>query len=607
MESLRDYPSMLFGLETAFRHMEAGGLRLWETPFSRGEAGIAINGLIWMGGYKDMLRQVEGKLEAGFRCLKLKIGAIDFDSELALLGHIRRHFAAGEVEIRLDANGAFSPSEAMDRLSRLAEYDIHSVEQPVRSGQWDVMARLSALSPVPVALDEELIGCNRREDKRRLIGHIRPRYIVLKPSLHGGISGCLEWIEEATRQGAAYWVTSALESNVGLNAIAQWCATLGPSMAQGLGTGSLFTDNVGLPLQVLPSGPADPRPALWWKDVSPSPWEKGWAGEVMTSGSTGSPRVFKVKAEKMMQSARMTCLALGLKKGDRALLCMPLRYIGGRMMVARTIVGGLELTVRPPSGHPLKDEDGPFRFAAMVPLQVYNCLQTPVEKERLMKIEILIVGGGAIDPSLEEVLKGFPNAVYSTYGMTETLSHIALRRLNGAEASPCYRPLPSVALSLSEDNTLVIDAPLICDGPVVTNDIAEIMPDGSFRVLGRKDNVINSGGVKLQAEVLEEKLRPFIHGAFAVTSMPDPRLGEAVVLLVEKGACREEDILEAISSALSPYECPRHVREVASIPGSGNGKINRKACKELLLTLQYSKTQISCYLSPEKHFLYVPG
>jgi len=249
-ERLRPYPSILFGLETAVRHFETGSYALWNTPFSRGEAGIPINGLIWMSDYENMLKQIETKLSAGFRCIKLKIGAIGFEEELALLRFIRNHFPSKELELRVDANGAFSPDDAQDKLNRLAELDIHSIEQPIRAGQWDAMAQLIARTSLPVALDEELIGIHSLEEKRKLLTAIRPRYIILKPSLHGGFCGCDEWIEEAGKLGIDWWMTSALESNIGLNAIAQRCATFNNPLPQGLGTGQLFTDNINLPLFV---------------------------------------------------------------------------------------------------------------------------------------------------------------------------------------------------------------------------------------------------------------------------------------------------------------------------------------------------------------------
>lgn len=248
IEALRPYPSILFGLETAFRHFQVNSFALWDTPFSRGESGIPINGLIWMGDYAQMYHQIEKKMELGFRCIKLKIGAINFEEELSLLRHIRKHFTAREVELRVDANGAFTPEDALSRLNRLAELDIHSIEQPIKAGQWEEMARLTKATPIPIALDEELIGCNSLAGKAELLRKINPQYIILKPSLHGGICGCTEWINEATSQNIGWWVTSALESNIGLNAIAQWCATLSTTLPQGLGTGMLFTDNVEMPL-----------------------------------------------------------------------------------------------------------------------------------------------------------------------------------------------------------------------------------------------------------------------------------------------------------------------------------------------------------------------
>ena len=203
-----------------------------------------------MGDFDKMLSQIEKKMEAGFRCIKLKIGAINFEEELALLRHIRTRFSSKEIELRVDANGAFSPVDAMEKLKRLSELDLHSIEQPIRAGQWEEMARLTSESPLPIALDEELIGCNTLEGKQKLLSAIRPQYIILKPSLHGGVCGGNEWISEAEKRQIGWWITSALESNIGLNAIAQWCATFDNPLPQGLGTGLLFTDNVEMPLEI---------------------------------------------------------------------------------------------------------------------------------------------------------------------------------------------------------------------------------------------------------------------------------------------------------------------------------------------------------------------
>ena len=250
LEHLEAYPSIRFGVETALAHYQARSLQFWHTPFSKGKEGIPINGLIWMGNFDEMYHRIEEKMQAGFRCIKLKIGAIDFKKELELLAHIRQHFTPEQIELRVDANGAFSPTDALEKLKRLSEYQLHSIEQPIRAGQWEEMAKLCEQTPFPIALDEELIGVNDRATKEALLDTIRPQYIILKPSLHGGISGSEEWIELAAERDIGSWVTSALESNIGLNAIAQWTATLMPTLPQGLGTGMLFTDNIDYPLHI---------------------------------------------------------------------------------------------------------------------------------------------------------------------------------------------------------------------------------------------------------------------------------------------------------------------------------------------------------------------
>lgn len=246
-EKLQQYPSILFGLETAFKHLKAGSFAFEDTPFSCGEKGIPINGLIWMGDYRYMYDQIREKIEKGFRCIKLKIGAINFEDELKLLQYIRRQFSCKEIELRVDANGAFAPEDALQKLVRLSELDLHSIEQPVRAGQWEVMAHLAEKSPLPIALDEELIGSNSLEQQRRLLESIRPQYIVIKPSLHGNRDG---WVAEANRLGIGWWVTSALESNIGLNAIAQWTGKFTNPLPQGLGTGMLFRENVTVPIGI---------------------------------------------------------------------------------------------------------------------------------------------------------------------------------------------------------------------------------------------------------------------------------------------------------------------------------------------------------------------
>lgn len=256
-EALRDYPSMLFGLETALMDvrckMEDGRSLLFDNAFSRGEVGIPINGLVWMGSFEEMRERIEQKLAQGFHCVKLKIGAIDFDAELELVRRIRERFSLYEVELRVDANGAFPFEEALYKMELLSQFALHSIEQPIKAKQWANMAELCRESPLPIALDEELIGVNDPDQKRQMLNIIRPRYIILKPSLHGGMMGVREWIDIANDMGIGSWITSALESNIGLNAIAQLAADIyGPHirMPQGLGTGQLFTDNIPMPLEI---------------------------------------------------------------------------------------------------------------------------------------------------------------------------------------------------------------------------------------------------------------------------------------------------------------------------------------------------------------------
>lgn len=252
-DEMRNYPSMLFGVETALAQLSRTDGLLYDTSFSHGEEGIPINGLVWMGTHDEMLSRLKEKLALGFRCVKLKIGAIDFAKELDLIQHIRKHFSREEVELRVDANGGFTPDVALERLQELARYDIHSIEQPIMAHQWSEMAQLCQLSPLPIALDEELIGVNSTDEKIRLLDTIKPQYIILKPSLHGGVAGTREWIALANERGIGSWITSALESNIGLNAIAQLAADIYGSkitMPQGLGTGMLFTDNIPMPLEI---------------------------------------------------------------------------------------------------------------------------------------------------------------------------------------------------------------------------------------------------------------------------------------------------------------------------------------------------------------------
>ena len=305
---------------------------------------------------------------------------------------------------------------------------------------------------------------------------------------------------------------------------------------------------------------------------------------VHTSGSTGKPKPMMVEKKRMLNSARITCDFLGLKPGDTALLCMSLDYIAGKMVVVRSIERHLHLISVSPSGHPLKDINEEITFAAMVPMQVYNTLQVPEERERLTHIRHLIIGGGAIDASLEKELRSLPGniAIWSTYGMTETLSHIALRRINGAEASEWYQPFDSVKISQTEEGCLVIDAPLVCAETLVTNDIVEIesyiynkVEKLRFRIKGRKDNVICSGGIKIQIEEVEALLKPHLEKPFMIAKKKDEKFGEIAVLLSEN---KEIKTVEAtVRRLLSDYKywIPREFRYVEHLPLTETGKPKR--------------------------------
>ena len=318
---------------------------------------------------------------------------------------------------------------------------------------------------------------------------------------------------------------------------------------------------------------------------------------VHTSGSTGKPKPMWVEKQKMLNSARITCDFLGLKPGDSALLCMPLDYIAGKMVVVRAIERKLRLVNIAPCGHPMANVE-PTTFAAMVPLQVFNSLQIPEEKQKLMKIRHLIIGGGAIDEEMAAALRTFPNNVWSTYGMTETLSHIALRRLNGNEASEWYTPFDTVEVSQDAEGCLVVNAPLVHDGVLKTNDRVEMRKEKLsgkqlFRIIGRKDNIIDSGGIKIQIEEVERLLKPHLNVPFMITKTPDKKFGEVVVLLCGKPSAlgassssdtmvSEEDLRNICTKVLPPYWVPKKYVFVDRLPMTETGKPARAEAEKMV-------------------------
>jgi len=251
LQALLAFPSIQFGVEQAFRSLRSTSpYLLHPSAFTQGKEAIDINGLIWMGDEVFMKSQIKEKLAAGFTCIKMKIGAIDFETEFKLLQSIRKEYSVNDIELRVDANGAFTPTNALEKLKRLSELDLHSIEQPIKQGQREEMAKLCEITPLPIALDEELIGVFQSAEKKKLIEVIQPQFIILKPSLVGGYAGSSEWVSLAAQHNIDWWITSALESNIGLNAIAQWTYSLQSNLPQGLGTGGLYTNNFDSPLHI---------------------------------------------------------------------------------------------------------------------------------------------------------------------------------------------------------------------------------------------------------------------------------------------------------------------------------------------------------------------
>jgi O-succinylbenzoic acid--CoA ligase len=300
---------------------------------------------------------------------------------------------------------------------------------------------------------------------------------------------------------------------------------------------------------------------------------------VRTSGSTGPPEPVKIKKKRLVNSARMTLDYLELREGDRALLCLPSDYIAGKMMIVRSLVGNLNLTAIEPQGNPLENIEGEFDFAAMIPLQVHNILNNSHGEKKIESIRKLIIGGGAIPAPLEERLKELNTEVFSTYGMTETVSHIALRRLSGKKHSSYYTTMPGVTIHKDAKDCLIINAPDIADNPVKTRDIVRIFHKNKFKVLGRLDNVINSGGIKYHPEIIERRIEEFISDRFIISSVPDVRLGDKIVLIIETSDPRKyesPDFKNYVNGKLPVFERPKDLLFLEHFPETGNSKVQRK-------------------------------
>jgi len=604
-------PSVRFAVETALRSLKRGGDANWP-------GGITINGLVWMDSVKGMLEQVEILVNKGFKTIKLKVGTLPFHEELEMLREIRRKCPAEEFTLRIDANGAFgkdagdgmSAIEKLEALSK-AELDIHSIEQPIPAGQYDKMATLCATSPIPIALDEELIGVTSQSERRALLEKTKPKYLILKPSLIGGLEESEKWIELAHELGIGWWVTSALESNVGLSAIAEWVAGLLEKkpkleqLAQGLGTGGLFTNNTAStmyiedgklyaqqqqPGEIVLHGHTFPLSADGATDFAahigrPS-WTDGIARTLVdwfqnpespllfkTSGSSGTPRKISHTRESVISSAKDSLTFFGLKPGTRAVLALPIEFVAGRLMLVRAIVGRWNLEIIEPTSRPVCTNA--LDFIALTPLQCASLLSDfPV-------VSKVLLGGGVVREGLKKKL---PNGIefWEGFGMTETLTHIAARRVISEKTNPPFTALPGVNFETNPEGILVINAPNRGVVGLVTDDLVELIDAQNFSWLGRKSAVINSGGMKVIPEVVEREIRSIMRPldcAYLIRGIEDEALGEKVVLRLDSKKLTQDDegaLLRKIASleTLPPYHTPRGI-EYGAIKTSILGKTQR--------------------------------
>ncbi len=609
---LDDFPSIKFALEMAFLDLKNGGKHiLFESDFTKGKSGIYINGLIWMGSYEFMRKQIAEKIEAGFRCIKLKIGAINFEEELSLLKMIRSEFKEDQLELRLDANGAFSAEEALNKLQILSQLGIHSIEQPIQQNQWEEMAKLCSITPIPIALDEELIGL-KPEEIEQMLETINPQYIILKPSLLGGFEASENIIAIAEKRNIRWWVTSALEANIGLNAIAQWTYTLNNALPQGLGTGQVFSNNITSPLEIQ-NAKLFYNPIKNWDNINEkyiiygtefdkdglveysqekinNPKTENWEKEifrfinewfndndkinVITSGSTGKPKPIMLEKKHMKLSAKNTIEFLKLKNGDKALLCLPAEYIAGKMMIVRSLTGGMDMHYTKP-GLSLSLDDN-YDIAALIPSMITGIIEDSGPEE-LEKVKNILIGGSEIPSQTESRLQNLKNNIYHTYGMTETITHIALRKINGDDKTEYFSAFSKVKLSKTDDDRLIIDYPAIGVNHLITNDITELVSHNKFKILGRSDNIIISGGLKINPEIIEKELSKIIESDFFVFGIPHKILGKKPVIFVEgKLNFNIIDIQNYLNNRLNKYFIPKEIISVKSFDRTKNGKIIRR-------------------------------
>ena len=607
-------PAVRFAVETALIDFYRDGSEKWK-------GGIPINGLVWMGSQESMLKQVDELVDKGFKTIKLKVGTLPFHEELEMLEAIRSKCPKGEFTIRIDANGAFGKDvgdglSALDKLKALEHLCLHSIEQPIPAGRLSQMKELCENSPIPIALDEELIGVHQRKERIDLLKKLKPAYIVLKPSLIGGLESAKEFVDIANDLGIGWWATSALESNVGLAAISEWTTTvISQDMAQGLGTGSLFTNNTDSTLFIsegkLYSHSDHSKPSFLYcagqsfelseegarkfKDNLQRPlWTEGVA-EVLevwfnnsttsliftTSGSSGSAREITHSREALISSAKATLEFFDLGEGDRLAMAMPIDFVAGRMMLIRAIVGGCDIEIAEPKARPVFEK--PIDFLSLTPHQCTSLLPS------FPQVKKLLLGGGAVSEKLKRQLP-VEVEVWEGFGMTETITHIALRKISQEATTAIHTPfsnfpftaLPGVSFKTSETRQLIINAPTRNVTGLVTDDVVELLSSTSFRWIGRVSQIINSGGIKVNPEFVEREIRGImepLNCEYIVLGRPNDLLGEIVVLKIEhEGLPKsvETKILDEISSLnhLPPHNAPRMI-EYGPIEKSERGKTKR--------------------------------
>jgi hypothetical protein len=628
------WPSLQFAAEQALRsaYRNRNGHHasdLWDTPWTRLDRGIPTNGLVWMGTSCAMSEALDDKLRVGYACVKMKIGALAWEEERALLQDFRQSAQGQNVELRVDANGAFREHNVEEVLRTLADLRVHSIEQPLPASDRAGLAYWSQHSPVPVALDESLIGLVTPEERNDLLDEVRPPYVVLKPSFVGGWRGTQDWIERAEARGMGWWITSALEGSIGLNAVAQDVARRAPlARAQGLGTGGLYTNNLppwtelrGEQLHYTAPYPAEVGCGPWPENLRIHPltdpqliqetqaFLSAWYGpsdrlEFTTSGSTGTPKTVRLPKKLLVASARATLDTLNLAPGYTSLLALSPTRIGGAMVLIRALVGQGTVDLASVQRNPLEGWDtpnAPWDFCSLVPQQALALAESAAMhtgvKNHPNRFKTLLLGGAHCTPADARRIAPLAQQTYLGFGMTETASHIALAKLQPDNPHCCtpdgrwiYTPVRGVSLVWPQSATeipslepvpLTFAAPhLGLEEPLETTDA--VLPNGAgFVWCGRLDGALNSAGVKIfpeQVELWVGQLLPNLEGRGFLTAVADPHWGDRLVWLSEPLTVQENTEFQNALLELRhehPHWVPKSTGELAEWPRAAQGKIDR--------------------------------